>query len=250
MKKILVALTFALVPAVAAAQSAAVSAHAHGAAKVETPRLSADARARMNAQIHAAAARGTPEKPMRRRAAEGEAKGASEAQIAAALTRLEANLQTSARAFARAGRRPTSAEIEAGGEAAAQGASEVELAGLISRAPGERSLEVGLRTLASLAVAGEGVAKAIARIEAQLAAKASDESIASLSGASAGGMVHTGNGSIGIGAGAAGTAGAGATSVTGAAGAAAGGAATVGGAAGGVGGTVTGAVTGGLGRRP
>lgn len=236
MKRTLIALALIASPAAVDAQSVALAGSGRASASVpaERPRLSPAARARIEERITAAAARGIPAEPMRRLAAEGEAKFASETRINLALARLEANLQTARSAFVNVGRTPSDGEMIAGAEAISQGVSEAQLRGVIKSAPAKRPLEVALTTLSVLTVSGEGVAKAVAIVESQLAARASDADIAS----SAGIVVDDAAGKMSaVGANAAGA-------VTGTAGAAGVGAA----------GSVTGAVSGtapvGLGRRP
>lgn len=184
MLKSLIVLALFVTPAVAAGQSVNLAGATRSASTSapERPRLSPQAQARIDARISAAVHRGVPAAPLRRRAAEGQAKLASERLILSALERLEANLQVSKRAFAALGRTPSDAEVAAGGEALAQGASEAQLARIIGSAPDDRSVEVALTTLAVLASRGEAVPEAVLVIESQLAANDSDRSIAALVG--------------------------------------------------------------------
>lgn len=223
-KAVTLALTFSLVPAIAAAQS--VSVQVEAGASAPAPKMSVQAEARIDSLIARAEARGLPAEPLRQRAAEGQAKGASEAHILSALARMEANMQTTQRVFARLGRTATDGEIAAGAEVVAQGTTEEQLEQVVKHADKQRGLEVALTTLASLTANGEGVANAIARVEAKLAERASDHAIAAL--ASANGAAHSAHGSAAIGASA--TAGKGSAGV---AGAAAGAVNAAGGAAGG-----------------
>lgn len=241
MRKTLITLALVVTPAVAGAQAANANAaaHAHANAKADTPGLAAEAHARIEARIAAAAERGVPAEPMRKRAAEGEAKQVGEAKIMRALARVEANMQASRRALVQAGRTPSDAEIAAGGDAVAEGATEAHIAGIARKAPSERSLVVALTTLASLTARGDGVANAVSRIEAQLARRASDAEIS----AGVSGAAHAGvNGAVHAGARG------GNSAVSGNATAAAAVGAAGAGAAGGVAGSVTPAV--GVGRRP
>lgn len=239
MQKTLIAIALVVTPAVAAAQSAGTSANvnasANASAAVETPALSAESQARIDARIAAAAERGVPEAPLRKRAAEGQAKGASESSIIAAVALLDANMQTAKRVFVEAGRKPSDAEVAAGGEALAQGATAAHLGAIMKSAPRDRSLEVALTALTSLTANGQGVAEAAAHIQSQLEARATDETIASHAGLGADAAAHGAHGAHGV---------------TGAVNATTGAAAGVAGKAGSVTGSVGGAVGGAVGRKP
>lgn len=239
MKKTLIAIALVATPAVAAAQAAGTSANANANASanatVETPALSAEAQARIDGRIAAAAQRGIPEAPLRKRADEGQAKGASESSIVAAIALLDANIQTAQRAFVEAGRKPSEAELAAGGEAIAAGATAAHLGAIMKSAPRERPLEVALTALTSLTANGQGVAEAAAHIQSQLEARATDETIAAHAGLGADAAAHGAHGAHGV---------------SGAVNATTGAAAGVGAKAGSVTGTVGGAVGGAIGRKP
>lgn len=188
MKKALIAVALVLTPTVAAAQSVTLAgssaARPNSLAPSERPRLSYDAQARIEARVLDAAGRGIPAEPMRRLATEAQEKFVSESRIMASLSRLEANLQTAKRVFVHVGRPATDAEIIAGGDAIAMGTTEAQLGSLITKAPAGRSVAVAIATLNALVDRGEQVANAVAAIETQLAARATDASIASMAGMS------------------------------------------------------------------
>ena len=188
MKKALIAVALVLTPTVASAQSVTLAgssaARANSLAPAGRPRLSYAAQARSEARILDAAGRGVPAAPMRRLAAEAQEKFVSESRIMASLSKLEANLQTAKRVFVHVGRPGTDAEIIAGGDAIAMGTTEAQLGSLITKAPAGRSVAVAIATLNALVDRGEQVANAVAAIETQLAARATDASIAAMAGMS------------------------------------------------------------------
>lgn len=223
-------------------------------------KLSADAQAKVDADVRAARERKLPEAPIRRRAAEGQAKGASDAQIVAASGRTLVDLQTSFDAMARGGHsRPSDEEISRGAQLLARGYTSVQLEGIARKAPSDRSLVVAFETLTSLQAEGKSSARALAQVESLLEARASDAQLRGLAArgdaaAGLGGAVSVGRGAT-VGGGAA-SAAAGAGRVAGSAAAGAGAAATgglttsSGGAQAGVTGAVSGTVGGALGRKP
>ena len=243
MKVLIIASTLALAPALAGAQ-ASVSAQSQTGVTVSRSasqrRLSADAQAKVDANIRAATEMRLPDEPIRRRVAEGQAKGASEAQIVAASGRTLVDLQSSFDAMVRGGHSaPSDEEIARGAQLIARGYTTVQLEGVARRAPSDRSLVVAFETLTSLQARGASTAHAVAQLESLLAARASDSELrgAAVSGSATGAVAGT----TSIDRGVAGTA-SGTTAATGAANAAG---ATAGATAG-----VTGAVSGVLGRKP
>jgi hypothetical protein len=181
-RTLIVALACFALPDAALAQSVSLAGNSRPTAyaPMARPRLSAEARARIDAAIAAAAARGTPVAPLRSLAAEGEARLASESRITAAIGRLEETLQESKRAFTNQGRKPSEVEVAAGAEVLSQGATPTQLESVIRRAAPGRSLEVALTTLSTMVARGEPVAGAVAEVEAQLAVGGSDAAIAAL----------------------------------------------------------------------
>jgi hypothetical protein len=154
-----------LSPAVAAAQ-ATVS------AKSQT---SAEARAgRSNAQASST-------EPIRRRAAEGRAKGATEAEVALAARRVRMNLEAAHSAMVRAGRsRPSDQETEQGGTVIERGYTSAQVEAIVRSAPSDRSLVVAFDVLTKLAARGMETGKALATVQSRLEARASDAQISAL----------------------------------------------------------------------
>ena len=219
-------------------------------------RLSADAQSKVDANLRVARERKLPEEPIRQRVAEGQAKGASDAQVVAASGKTLVDLQSSFDAMARGGHSsPSEAEISRGAALLARGYTSVEIEGVARKAPSNRSLVVAFDVLTSLQARGVSTGRAIAQLEGQLAAHASDAQLTSLAAnvdATAG---VTGASSAGRTAGSATGSAASGAAVTGVAGSAAAGAGAA--AAGAVGsaasganakGGVTGAVSGVLGK--
>jgi len=153
--------------------------------EVELPAaFSASSRAKITATLQAARSKNLPDKPIRDRIAEAQAKGASEAQIVDAAQNVEAKLEASQAALSAAGRsQPEQNEIAAAGLAMERGASAAHVAALVKHAPADRSLAVSFNVLAKLAASGETVDNAIAKIAAKLDAGANDEAVAALAGA-------------------------------------------------------------------
>ena len=216
-------------------------------------RLGADAQGKVDANLRVARERKLPEEPIRHRVAEGEAKGASDAQIVAASGRTLVDLQSSFDAMGRGGHSaPSDAEVARGASLLARGYTSAQIQALAHSAPSDRSLVVAFDAVTALGAHGVSNGRAVAQVESQLAARASDAQLISLAstadlGANVSGVLggrSTGGaqgsaattGSAGI----AGSTAAGAGAAAGAVGAAASGAS---GAA-----TVSGAVMGVLGR--
>ena len=234
-------LTFALMlaPAIVMGQQVSASASAQTDASVNTPpaSFSAQSKTQINASFEAARRRNLPTQPMQQRMAEGQARGAAEAQIVTSVQREEARLELAQSAMIKAGRTsPQPREVEAGAQAMEQGATQAQVQAVAQHTPSGRSLVVAFTTLSQLEARGVPVNQAVAQIEAKLDARANDEAIASLAsanGSAAGSLMGAANaGGQGKGASVAGTTAAGAN-------AAAGG---VGSATAGVAGSVTGVV--------
>lgn len=172
-------------PALAFAQAgASASASAKAQADVTVPaNYSASARGKIEAAFSAARAKSLPDEPMRRRMAEGQAKGASDAQIAAAVQRVEMRLEVAQSAMIKAGRtRPQASEVASGEQAMEQGMTEAQLQAFVRHAPADRSLTVALNVLAKLESQGKSVDNAIATVQSKLDASATDEALVSLAG--------------------------------------------------------------------
>jgi len=164
--------------------------------------FSAEARLRLETMFRAAREKDLPTEPMTDRMAEGQAKGASEAQIVSATGRVQAELAASQEALIRAGRaQPSDAEVVSGAQLIARGATSAQLEAFVRRAPAERRLEVAFAVLTELAARGVSVERAIAVVGVQLGSAASDRSLIALTGSTASQL----NGSAGAQSGATGT---------------------------------------------
>lgn len=249
MKVATLTITIALVPGMLAAQQASTSASAsvNAQANVTVPaNYSADAKAKIDAAFQAARAKKLPDQSMRQRMAEGQAKAASDAQVADAVAQTETRLEASQSAMVRAGRaNPQPDEITAGAQAIERGATDAQVEALAKHAPADRSLTVAFDVLSKLEANGQPVDKALAAIQTKLDASASDDVLASLAAGLDANAAGQANGAAN---GAPNGAAAGATgSATAGVNAAAKGAA---GAAAGVAGSVTGAVKGAVTKKP
>lgn len=208
MRRIAAAAALAIVPALAQAQTT-VQAQTQVNANVQarTPRtetrLSAEAQSRVDANLRAARERKLPEQAIRSRVAEGQAKGASEAQIVAASGRTFVDLQSSFDAMVRGGHaQPSDAEVTRGSQLLARGYTSANIEAVARKAPSDRSLVVAFETLTSLQAQGVSVARAVAQVENRLAARASDMDLrglavnanaaAALTGSGAGAVHPTG----------------------------------------------------------
>jgi hypothetical protein len=252
MKKITLAAALVLAPTLAHAQSGCgggAGVQVQSQTQVEASatsrhqsRLSAGAQAKVDADVRTAHDRHLPEEPISRRVAEGEAKGASEAQIVAASGRTLVELETAHDAIVGAGHRdPSNAEVTSGAQLVARGYTRTQLEEVARHAQADRSLVVAFETLTRLNAHGVSSTEAVAKVESKLAARASDADVRSLAGdANVGSQVESrGALNAGHGHGVAGSAAAGA----GVAGAATG---TVGRGVSGVAGGVTGGVNAGV----
>jgi hypothetical protein len=188
------------VPAVGAAQVAgSAEAGASAAAEAAARAGSGEVAGSGAAAIDATMAAGLPPEPVARVIAEGRAKGMSAARIDRAAMEMQIRMEAARAALERENRRASDAEIVAGAEALAAGASTVDLRAVGDAAPNERSLEVSLATLAEMRAGGTDGAEAAARIAARLRAGAADQAIASLAtGAdAAAGAIRAGSGGRG-----------------------------------------------------
>jgi hypothetical protein len=237
-----------------AAQGSAATNSSVGASAGGERQLSADAQGKIDANLHVARERKLPEEPIRQRVAEGQAKGASDAQIVAASGRTLVDLQGSFDAMVRGGHSsPSDAEVSRGASLLARGYTSVQIEGIARKAPSDRSLVVAFETLTSLQARGVPNDNAVAKLESLLAARSSDAQLqgaananaaAGLTGAvgrgqAAGNATGSASGAAATGVAGSTAAGAGAAA-TGALGAAASGATTGAKASGGVSGAVSG----------
>lgn len=225
--------------------NARVDAGAQGSAASPSSRLSADAQSQVEANIKVARERRLPEEPIRKRVAEGQAKGASEAQVVAASKRTLVDLQTSHDAMVRGGHaQPSDDEVARGAQLVASGYTSAQIEAVAQHSAPERSLVTAFEVLTSLKAQGKSTTGAVTQVESQLAARVSDTQLRSLVTTSgnvslAGGVTGAVNGVTGGQAAASGSA---AT-----AGSAAAGAGSAAAAAGQIGGAVSGTVSGALG---
>jgi len=145
--------------------------------------FSAEARARLEAMFQVALQKHLPTEPMADRMAEGQAKGASEAQIVAATQKTEAQLEASQEALIKAGReRPSDEEVARGAQVIARGATSAQLEAFVRHAPSGRGLEVAFEVLTQLFARGVPVDQAFTVIGAQLESGASDGRLVSVLG--------------------------------------------------------------------
>jgi hypothetical protein len=161
MKKSRIAFVLAFAPAIVAAQS--VTSTASGSASADIPSsYSAESKAKLNATFSAARERRVPEQPIRDRIAEGQAKGASEAQVVLAAQRTEARLEAAQSAMLRAGRQPSDAELIRAEQAMVQGATEAQIEVLARRTAPDQSVVVTLDAVAVNTNANAGVNATVA----------------------------------------------------------------------------------------
>ena len=151
MKKLTLAATLVLAPSAMFAQASVQSQATAGVSATSAAqagsdhKLSAEAQAKVDANLSVAREKKLPEEPIRQRVAEGQAKGASDAQIAEASGRTLADLQTSFDAMVKAGRaNPTESEIASGAQLIARGYTSAQLV-LVAK----QSTEAQLRSLAA-----------------------------------------------------------------------------------------------------
>ena len=183
-------LTIALLAAPTAlfAQQASTTASATASASTQTSvtipaSYSAQAHANIEAAFKRAQQKNLPDQAMRERLAEGQAKAASDAQVAAAVEKAEARLEASQSAMVRAGRKsPTQQEVNAGEQAMAHGATDSQVEAVAKHAPSDRSLVVAFGVLSKLQAQGRPVDQAVAEITAKLDARATDDALLSLTG--------------------------------------------------------------------
>lgn len=184
-------------PAALAAQGTTgmhAEAQANAHAKMEIPSsFSASSRTRLEATYARAQAHHVPTGAIADRVDEGTAKGASDARIVAAASKVEANEEAADRAMVKAGHQPTDNEIQAGAYAMERGVTTAQLSSLVRHAPPGRSLEVALDVITRLNEQGLPVGTALARVQSKLDAHASDAAIGSLV-AKGSGVVKIGGG--------------------------------------------------------
>jgi hypothetical protein len=158
------------------------SASAQGAAAAPST-YSAESKAKIDAAIKAAKDKNLPDAPIRERIAEGQAKGATEAQVVEAVQGVQTRLEAAQTALMKGGHaQPDQNEIAAGAAAMERGATADQVSGLVKHAPAGRSLAVAFNVLAKLQANGEPIDGALAKITTKLDAGATDDAVASLVG--------------------------------------------------------------------
>lgn len=141
--------------------SASASAQANAHVNVDVPAsYSAQARARIRAAFERAHSRNVPDDQMRRRIAEGQAKGAADVQIANAVQNTEARLEASQSLLVRSGRsNPKPEEINNAAMAMERGIAESKIVAAITNPPANASVAASLNALVqanSVGAAGVG----------------------------------------------------------------------------------------------
>lgn len=221
MHRIVMTMALTLTPALLMAQASAKG-EATASSRAGVQGSAVRANAGVDAEVAVAREKGLPTQAIKRRAAEGRAKGASEAQVALAARRVRMNLEAAHEAMVRAGRaKPSHEETEGGAMAIERGYTRAQIEAVAKSAPSDRSLVVAFDVLTRLVARGVASEKALAQVRSRLEARASDAEISGMASANAGLGVGVGAGSGSAAAGArtgvSATAGAtkGATSVTG-----------------------------------
>ncbi|HEX8674475.1 MAG TPA: hypothetical protein VF710_21425, partial [Longimicrobium sp.] len=183
-------MTMAAVAALAipAALAAQVETKATVGARVGVDAPAAQTGLSADATVRATADAGLPDAPVRRAVARSRSRGNSEAETARIAAEVQARLIASRDALSNDGRRvATNAEITAGADAMAKGATRAELSLLARSAPPRRSLVASVDALARLGTGSGDFARSATTIAGRLRAGASDPSITRLGvGAQAG----------------------------------------------------------------
>lgn len=181
MKAAILATILGSFPALLAAQqssSASATAPASAQASVNVPAsYSAEGKAKIEAAFQAARAKNLPDQAMRQRIEDGQAKGAAEAQVVAAVQQTEARLEEVQSALIRAGRaQPQPAEVASADQALAAGATAAQIEEIVKRTPANEPLVFGANGAAGASAAAGGAgpvnATAGAADSARAAAKA------------------------------------------------------------------------------
>lgn len=194
MKKLSLAMSLMLAPAALLAQGsgamqAGARATAHADANVHVPAsFSASGRTQLEATYARAREHHVPQSAVEHRVAEGQAKGASEAQILASSGKVEANMESAQEAMIKAGHKPSNAEIEGGAYAMERGVTSAQIETMAGHASGGRSLDVAFGVLTKLSDQGVPTANAVAQVQSKLDAHASDAAITSLVTKAKGGL--------------------------------------------------------------
>lgn len=141
--------------------------------------LPADVAARVLERIAAARAQGLPARAVEHRALELTAKGVPPARVELGVNTFANALAQGHTALAQGGvTQPSDAETEAAATALGEGIDGAAVSALARSAPSGRSLAVPLYVLAGLVDRGLPADQALARVQAELAARASDAQLA------------------------------------------------------------------------
>lgn len=180
----------ALVPAVLTAQAVGTSSSASANAQYGKTGVGVQGTTTVEAELELARTKQLPEEPIRRRVAEGKAKGANDAQLAEAARKARVTMETTVAAMKSGGRTtPTDEEIDRGTSMMERGYTKSQVEVVAKSAPSDRSLVVAFDVLTKLNERGVPVAKALAQVTAKLEAREPDVDIQTLLGAQAGGAV-------------------------------------------------------------
>jgi hypothetical protein len=151
-------LAFIAAPMALFAQQATASAAASSQASVNVPvTYSAESKASIEASFKRARDRNLPDQTMRDRIAEAQAKGATDAQVAASVQKAESRLEASQSVLVKAGRaNPTPDEVTNGAQAMERGATEAQVTAVVAHPPTNVSIAAALDGLARVTGAPEG----------------------------------------------------------------------------------------------
>jgi hypothetical protein len=141
----------------------------------------APANAAVDATLGAARAERLPTRPVEDRVAEGRAKGAGEAQVAAAAARALGELRAARTALVRGGHPlPDDAAVALGAQLVARGYTPAQLETVAHESRDGRRLLAAFDALASLQARGVAADTALARVEARLARRDAEASLLAL----------------------------------------------------------------------
>jgi len=215
LKPHLIAIALVAAPAFLAAQQSAqsssatssgakaattASASANVQAQVAIPaNYTAEARAKIQAAFDKARAKQVPDSQMRTRMAEGQAKNASDLKVAAAVQRVEANLETSQSLFIRAGKaNPKPEEVTSGEQAIERGASRAQIMAAIKNPPANVTVAAALDALARVGSTSATSAGTVAgTVGGAVTGVNAAAGVGATAGATAGGVVGSVTGAIG-----------------------------------------------------
>ncbi|HEX4685036.1 MAG TPA: hypothetical protein VH277_20125 [Gemmatimonadaceae bacterium] len=178
--------------------SAQVSARANAQADVDVPATySTYARERIASSFRAAHAKNVPDDQMRKRMAEGQARGATDVEVASAIQRTETRLEASQSLLIRAGRaNPQPDEVTSAEQAMERGASESQIVATVKNPPANVSVAAALEALAQPGTPGKSASAGEVGAAVSAAAGAGNAA----GNAAAGATGHVGVGGVAAGA--------------------------------------------------